>query len=130
TAKGEFAAGSEFEQWRRPSGTPDVPCPLVADGLVYLVGEGGEFTCVNAKTGKTEYEQGFRRVRHRAAPGSADGKGFITGRDATTYVVKAGPKFELLSTNKLSDETTASPVVLDGRVYLRGFKNLYAIGTK
>ena len=38
-AKGKIMAGSEHEQWRKPSGTPDVPCPLVHDGLVYLCDE-------------------------------------------------------------------------------------------
>ena len=130
TARGQFANGSEFEQWRRPSGTPDVPCPLVADGLVYLVGELGDFTCIDAKTGKTQYTEKFRRFRHRASPVYADGKVFAAARDGLTYVVKAGPKYDLLATNKLGEDMTASPVVLDGRIYLRGFKNLYAIGTR
>jgi outer membrane protein assembly factor BamB len=129
-AKGEFAAGSEFEQWRRPKGTPDVPCPLVAEGLVYLVGESGSLTCIDAKTGETKYEQKLRQFRHRASPVYADGKVFATARDGVTYVVKAGPTFELLATNRLGEDVTASPVILDGRVYIRGFKNLYAVGAK
>jgi outer membrane protein assembly factor BamB len=128
TARGEIAVGGDAERWRRPNGTPDVPCPLVADGFVYLVGEWGDFTCIDAKTGKTQYEQKFKRFRHRASPVFADGMVFATARDGTTYVVKAGPNYELLATNKVSDEVTASLVVLDGRLYLRGFKNLYAFG--
>ena len=130
TAKGEFGAGSEHELWRRASGTPDVPCPLVANGLVYLVGESGDLTCIDATTGKTQYEHKFRRFRHRASPLFADGKVFATARDGTIYVVKAGPTFELVATNKLADEVTASPIALDGRLYVRGFKNMYAIGAK
>jgi hypothetical protein len=45
-------------------------------------------------------------------------------------VVKAGPKFEMLAQNRLPDDLAASPVIVDGRIYLRGFKNLYAIGMK
>jgi outer membrane protein assembly factor BamB len=59
----------------------------------------------------------------------ADGKLYVQGRDdGTVYVVKAGPTFELLSANKLSDVFPASPVVANGKIYLRGFKSLYAIG--
>ena len=123
-------AGSEYEQWRLPKGTPDVPCPVVADGLVYLSGEGGSLACIDAKTGKVHYEKALRNFRHRASPVVADGKVYLTARDATVYVVKAGPTFELLATNKLPDEMTASPMVSGGRIYLRGFKNLYAIGMK
>ena len=42
-------------------------------------------------------------------------------------VVKAGPNFELLAENYLPDEFAASPVVANGRIYLRGFGALYAI---
>ena len=42
-------------------------------------------------------------------------------------VVKAGPKFQLLASNQLQDDFTASPVVSNGKLYLRGFKSLYAI---
>ena len=54
---------------------------------------------------------------------------YLTARDGTVTVVKAGPKFEALAENKLPDEIAASPAVSGGRIYLRGFKTLYAIGT-
>lgn len=130
SAHGKFEAGSEYEQWRLPSGTPDVPSPLVANGLVYLMGETGTLTCLDAKTGEQKYSHSLRQFRHRASPAYADGKVYLTARDGTTYVVKAGPTFELLATNKMEDDQTASPAIAGGRVYMRGFKNLYAIGTK
>ncbi|HKB04579.1 MAG TPA: PQQ-binding-like beta-propeller repeat protein [Gemmataceae bacterium] len=131
TARGKVAAGSEFEVWRRPSGTPDVPSPLVHDGLVYIVREDGTFQCWDAKTGKDVYPtQRLHQNRHRASPVYADGKVYAISRDGVVSVVKAGPKFELLGSNRMQDDITASPAVADGRIYLRGFKNLYAIGTK
>jgi hypothetical protein len=36
----------------------------------------------------------------------------------------------LLAENRLPDDIAASPAIADGRIYLRGYKNLYAIGTK
>src|SRR5262249_21369665 len=54
-AHGIIKAGSQFEQWRRPKGTPDVPCPLVHDGLAYLCGEMGMLTCLGARTGQEHY---------------------------------------------------------------------------
>jgi outer membrane protein assembly factor BamB len=43
-------------------------------------------------------------------------------------VVKAGSKFQLLATNQLPDQIAASPAISNGRIYLRGFEALYAIG--
>jgi outer membrane protein assembly factor BamB len=133
TAKGNFEAGSQYEQWRMPKGTPDVSSPLVYDGLVYLVGEWGTLTCLNAKTGEQQYSEPLfkGRVRHRASPVYADGKIYVTSRDrGSIHVVKAGPKFELLAKTEMPDDFAASPAIADGRIYLRGFKALYAIGPK
>jgi outer membrane protein assembly factor BamB len=57
----------------------------------------------------------------------ADGKIYCTARDGYVSVVKAGPKFELLAENKLPDQTSASPAIADGRIYIRGWEALYAI---
>ena len=43
-AKKAKRTGDTFEQWRLSNKTPDVPSPLIHDGLVYLCGEGGELT--------------------------------------------------------------------------------------
>jgi outer membrane protein assembly factor BamB len=126
-ASGMVRTGSSFELWRDPTGTPDVPSPLVYEGLVYLCGEDGVLTCLDAKTGKQFYRTSTHRSRHRASPVYADGKIYLTARDGTVSVVKAGPKFELLATNRLKDDISASPAVANGRIYLRGFKALYAI---
>jgi outer membrane protein assembly factor BamB len=127
SATGMIRAGDAQEQWRRTNNTPDVPSPLVHDGLVYLCRENGMLMCLDAKTGEQFYAENTHRNRHRASPVYADGKIYLTARDGTFSVVKAGPKFELLATNRLKDDFSASPVIANGRIYLRGFKTLFAI---
>jgi outer membrane protein assembly factor BamB len=129
-ARGLVTAGSKHEQWRLPRGTPDVPSPLIHDGLVYLCRETGALRCIDLKTGAELYDQRTHAARHRASPVYADGKVYLTARDGTVTVVKAGRKFEVLATNRLPDEVAASPAIANGRIYLRGYKALYAIGTK
>jgi len=46
----------------------------------------------------------------------------------TSFVVKAGQKFELLATNPLDDPNHASAAIADGRIYLKGQRFLYCIG--
>jgi outer membrane protein assembly factor BamB len=127
-AKGTVMPGNDSEAWRLSSGTPDVPSPLVYDGLVYLCRDPGSLLCLDARTGKTQYEQTIHRNRYRASPVVAGGNIYLTGHDATVTVVKAGPEFKQVSVNKLPDEMTASPAPSNGRIYLRGWKKLYAIG--
>ncbi len=129
-ATGLVMNGSSFEQWRRGSNTPDVSSPLVVDGLVYLCGEKGTLICLDAQTGKEFYSQRLHDARYRASPLFADGKIYLTARDGVVTVVQAGPTCKVLATNTLPDQFSASPVVANGRIYLRGFKSLYAIGSK
>jgi outer membrane protein assembly factor BamB len=128
-AAGEIKAGSEHEAWRITKGAPDVPSPLVHDGLVYLQRENGVLLVLDVKTGKELYNMRLGDGRYRASPIYADGKIYTVGRDnGTTSVIKAGPtKIEPLGTNRLDDVFTASPVISQGRLYLRGFHSLYAI---
>ena len=84
-ARGTISRGGAGELWRLAQNTPDVPCPLVADGLVYLSGEMGSLTCLDAKTGKVHYTQNLRQFRHRASPVYADGKVYLTARDGTVF---------------------------------------------
>jgi hypothetical protein len=63
-----------------------------------------------------------------ASPVAAANKIFIVGREGTTAVIKPGPSYEVLATNTLDDGFDASPALVDGDIYLRGAKYLYAIG--
>jgi outer membrane protein assembly factor BamB len=126
-ATGRIDPGSPFELWRKVKGAPDVPSPLVQDGLVYLPHDKGFFYCIDAKTGSTVYQERLHDDRYRASPVYADGKIYVTARDGNITVIKAGSKFELLATNVLPDIFTSSPVIADGKIYLRGFSTLYAI---
>ncbi|MBI2803986.1 MAG: PQQ-like beta-propeller repeat protein [Planctomycetes bacterium] len=126
-AKGTFGAGSSMEQWRISKGSPDVPCPLAHDGLVYLQRENGLMIVLDQKTGKEVYQERLNSERYRSSPIFADGKIYTIGRDSgTVSVLKAGRKFQVLATNRLPDNITASPAVSGGRLYIRGFQTLYA----
>ncbi|HEX4070209.1 MAG TPA: PQQ-binding-like beta-propeller repeat protein [Planctomycetaceae bacterium] len=127
-ATGIIMPGSAGELWRLERNSPDVPSPLVVNGLVYLCRETGVLMCLDARTGKQLYSQRTHTERHRASPVYADGKVYLTARDGVVTVIKAGPTYNVLATNRLEDHFTASPAISNGRIYLRGFDSLYAIG--
>jgi outer membrane protein assembly factor BamB len=125
---GDLSENKEAFVWRRGSKTPDVPSPLVKDDIVYLCREQGTLIAMDAKTGKDLYEKRLSNARHRASPVYADGRIYVTGRDGAINVVKHGRTFELLATNKMGEEMSSSPAISGGRIYLRTFNALYAIG--
>ncbi|MCG9126347.1 PQQ-binding-like beta-propeller repeat protein [Candidatus Poribacteria bacterium] len=119
---------TQWQKWKLSRGTPDVPSPLIHDGLVYLCRENGDLICIDATTGEQLYRHQTHRHRHRSSPVYANGHIYLTARDGVVNVVKAGKDFEIVATNNIDEEIAASPVILDGTLYLRSYNALYAIG--
>jgi outer membrane protein assembly factor BamB len=126
-ASGDIKPGVAGEKWRIQRNTPDVPSPILVDGIVYLMGEQGTLMAHDARTGELFYEERITNMRHRANPVSADGKIYLMGREGTCVVVKPGKAYTKLAENKLPDTFTSSPAIANGTIYLRGWKHLYAI---
>ena len=69
---------------------------------------------------------GFPR-RPLATP---DGRIYF-GSSRRTYVLKAGPKLEVLATNDLDDGNDyTTPAIANGRIYIKGKSYLWCIGAK
>lgn len=116
--------------WKHSKGTAYVPSPILYGEYLYLTTDRGILTCLNAKTGEVMYEGGRVPIpaTFTASPVAFDGKILLTSEDGDTFMVKAGPKHEILGNNSVGEPVYASPAIADGRIFIRGEKNLYAIG--
>ena len=118
--------------WRTSRGSPFIPSPLLYGDYLYTVNDMVSVaTCFEAKTGKTMWQQRLGRVMRESfsvSPVAVEGKIFLTNDAGETFVIKAGPEFQLLHVNRLSDQTLASPALVDGRWYIRTSRQLLAIG--
>lgn len=88
-------------------------------------------TCFDAATGAVRWQRRLGRAAREgfsASPVAVDGKLFFTNDDGVTFVVRAGPEFELLRTNDVGARTLASPALAGGRWYVRTEDELLAIG--
>jgi outer membrane protein assembly factor BamB len=115
--------------WRDQKGASYVPSPIAHDGYFFLVSDEGVVNCLEAATGKRMWQAGERLgQRHSASPVSAGDHLYFTGDDGVTYVMKAGPKFELVSRNELGEECSASPAIAHGQLFVRTLGHLWCIG--
>lgn len=117
--------------WTSPRGSPFVPSPILHGEYLYMVNDMASIvTCLDAKTGKAVW-QGRLGVAQRegfsASPVASDDKLFFTNDDGETFVLRAGPTFELLHVNRIGERTLASPALVDGRWYIRTDRNLISI---
>ena len=123
--------GTPNVPWKYEKGTAYVPSPILYGDYLYLTTDRGILTCIDAKTGEVKYEGGRIPIpaTFTASPVAFEGKLLMTSEDGDTFIIKAGPKHEVLTTNSVGEPVYASPAIADGSIFIRGEKNLYRIGT-
>ncbi|HTU22321.1 MAG TPA: PQQ-binding-like beta-propeller repeat protein [Gemmataceae bacterium] len=113
--------------------------PVICGDYVYRTQKPGLIYCWKLSTGEAMYNERLEGLTNLASPiVTADGRiYFVTS--ATSYILKAGPKLEVLAKNELGGykgNNGPSPAVADGRIYVRdaepvmGQAYLYCIGKK
>jgi outer membrane protein assembly factor BamB len=115
--------------WQVSRQLPYVSSPVAINGRVFTMKNGGLASCYDAKSGRVIYQG--QRVD---APGeyyssavTAGGRIYITSQRGTLVVLDAtGESINVLSRSEMGDQVFATPAILDGVVYLRTEKHLYA----
>jgi len=116
------------ELWRyNKSFTGVIPTPLVYDGVIYFVKNGGILTALDARTGEARKTGRVTGALggYSSSPVAADGKIYVASEDGNAAVVRAGAEWEVLSTTPLGEPVYATPALSDGDVYLRTEEALY-----
>ncbi len=107
----------------------NVVSPVVYDGHLYWVSDRNKVAyCVRLGDGEVVYAERFPDQPYASAL-VGDGKLYIVTRNGGTYVLAAKPEFEQLAHNEFDDRSTfnASPIVADGKLFLRSDRYLYCI---
>lgn len=121
------AGSSEFIAWKVPDSGIQMASPVLAGGhLYFLERRSGVLRCLNAETGALAYRQRLPGARaFWASPWTCGDKVFCLDTGGTTYVLAAGPEYELLGENIIEEQAWSSPAVADGAVFLRTLGHLY-----
>jgi outer membrane protein assembly factor BamB len=121
---------NDFVPWSTTRGGSMTPTPIVYGDYIYSINVSGIVGCYDALTGARQY---FKRLEHggsgfSASPVAADGRIYFSSEDGDVFVVKAGPSFELLSTNPMGEVIMATPAVSGGMIFIRTLGHLFAVG--
>jgi outer membrane protein assembly factor BamB len=103
-----------------------VPTPLFYEDKLYLWGDGGILTCLDAATGKGVYKD-RAGGNFFASPIAVDGKILNVSREGELVIVEAGAEFKILGKSTLDSGTSATPAVANNRLYIRTEKSLICI---
>lgn len=118
---------NDFIAWKSTKGSPYTPTPIIYGDLLYTVADNGVLAAYDGKTGTLVYQQRLPSS-FSASPVAADGKLFLSSEDGDVFVVRAGPKYELLATNVMGQPLMATPAISDGVLILRTKDFVYAVG--
>jgi outer membrane protein assembly factor BamB len=117
--------------WLEPKSIQRVGSGVIIGKHLYLLEENGVPHCWELQTGKEVWQ-----VEKR--PGSSSWSSMVVSGDriyvltqnGDTHVFAASPKYELLATNRLGDNTYASIAVSNGELFIRTNKSLWCISEK
>jgi outer membrane protein assembly factor BamB len=116
--------------WRQTKGMPYVTAPLLYEGVLYVVRNGGILATYDPRTGKRLGEARLKDAigDYYASPVAGAGKIYFVNKEGNVSVVKAGAKWDVLSTTDLGEQVIATPAIADGRIYIRTDQALYCFG--
>ena len=120
--------GGGQELWYQERGFLSViPSPLVYDGILYFVKNGGIVTALDAKTGELLKKERLKGAveGYSASPVAAAGKVYFGSEGGKISVVKAGAAWEVIAVNDLQDAMYATPALSNGAIFARTDTWLY-----
>lgn len=118
--------------WRENIAIPEVPSPLLYQGRLYLVRNGGVVTCLDSVTGKVIYRaRAGAPGAYYASPVAAAGRVYLASSEGMVTVIAAGTdQLEVLARNKLDEDIVATPAIAKDVIYIRTVRSVYAFGDR
>lgn len=117
-------------KWKINQVPEGLSSPVLAGDLLYRLHHPGMISCRNGKDGSLHFSERLPGISTTSSPIiTTDGTLYLANA-GKSYVIKAGPKLEILSTMDLGDSSPASPAVSQGKIVLKGSQFLFCVGNK
>jgi outer membrane protein assembly factor BamB len=128
--RGSGEVSGTHVRWTYPQIPEGLSSPIIAGGLVWRTHSPEILKAIKVEDGALAFSERLSKISTYASPfATADGRIYFASA-GKSYVLKVGQKLEVLATNDLDEDNRSSAAVSGGRIYLRGDKTLYCIGTK
>ncbi|WP_297093912.1 PQQ-binding-like beta-propeller repeat protein [uncultured Draconibacterium sp.] len=113
--------------WEDDFYLPEAASLLAHDGLLFAATSYGVFVCYDLKEGELLWEDDFGSPVY-SSPVYADGKVFLMDNDGVMRIYEFSRELKKVGENPLGEMSGPTPAFADGRIYIRGEKDLYCIG--
>lgn len=115
--------------WREIDEVPEVPSPVLCNGLIFMCKNGGILTCMDATDGSILYRERIgQKGNHYASPVKANGQIYFPSGTGLITVIRAADTLDILARNDLKEGIFATPAIIGNTIYIRTTGHLYAFG--
>jgi outer membrane protein assembly factor BamB len=116
--------------WKRQRGAPYVATPLIHNGILWVVKDGGIVTQLNASDGKLLQDERLPGLGgYYSSPVAGDGKIYFASEAGVVTVVADEAGWSVLSSREFHEKIYATPVIEHDRILIRTEKALYAFSS-
>jgi outer membrane protein assembly factor BamB len=114
--------------WDYEKAVPVVSTPLLYEGALYTIKDGGVLTIFDPATGKVLHQGRLRDAveKYYASPVAADGRIYFLSEEGKVTVLAATGDRERLALNDLGESCYATPALAGDTLYIRTATTLYA----
>lgn len=124
----KLTEGKWEEVWRVERSVPHIPSVIAVGDHTYLIDDSGIATCLETSTGESLWMKRIPEVEG-AIMGSpvSDGTNlFFADESGNLHVLAASPEFTPQGMSRLGEPCRTTPALVDGALYLRTEKTLWA----
>ena len=117
--------------WKGEDNTPDICSPLATDEFVFLLTSEGMVTCYDVHKGEKLWEEDLGDFKCKASPSLVGKQLYIFGESGKCWILapsRSGVK--RVRQTDLGEGCVTCPAFQDGRMIVRGKKDLFCIGKK
>ena len=115
--------------WRTRGDFPELCSPTTDGRHLFTITRGGHLLAQDLSDGSILWDHRLPGP-FSSSPSIMGSRLVVTSEAGHTWFLEAGPQYVELGTAELDEPVFASPVFLDGRIYLRGEQRLYALGER
>ena len=115
--------------WGNPDQISHISSPLYFNNHIYMVRDGGIISCFNSENGNLLFRSRLNAPgAYFSSPVATKGRIYIASRSGIVTVFDSSDRLNILAQNNFEELITATPAIVDNKIYLRTEKALYAFG--
>jgi outer membrane protein assembly factor BamB len=112
--------------WENNEYLSDIPSPVATDKYLIVVTSYGVVACYDPLTGNKYWEKELDAPVY-SSPVIAENKVYLMDKTGKMHIFKLEKEFSAVAETKLGESSVSTPAFSNGRIYIRGEKNLYCI---